>query len=184
MRPLIFLDLDDVLCLDDMHHSGQLLKIFEQKIPDYPELWENLVDADAATNLRLLHDEFEPLYVVSSSWATYLDRDQMCDALTRTQLQFVVDNLHAEWATPRALSSSRRDEIEWWLEAHRQPEQPFLIIDDTNSGHTLIRSPLAYDGHVVLCKSAFGFTRKRYKEARQRLRRQGVAGYSKPPDSE
>ena len=181
MKPLIFLDLDDVLCTSDVHHSGQLLKIFEQKIPDCPELWENLVDAGAAANLRLLNDEFAPWFVISSSWATYLDRDELCNALTRLQLQFVVESLHTEWATPRALSSSRRDEIEWWLNAHREPEQPFLVIDDTRSGYTLIRSPLAYDGHVVLCKSGFGFTRKRFKEARQRLRRQGVAGYSKFP---
>jgi hypothetical protein len=172
VKPLVFLDLDDVLCISDVHHSGQLLKIFEQKIPDYPALWENLVDPRAAENLRLLNDEFVPLYVISSSWATYLSREQMCDALTRLQLQFVVDNLHTEWATPRALSSSRRDEIEGWLEAHRETGQPFLVIDDTSSGYTLIRSQLAYDGHVVLCKSKFGFTRKRYKEARQRLRRQ------------
>lgn len=184
MRPLIFLDIDDVLSLSDVHHSGQLLKVFQQKIPDYPELWVHLVDADAAKNLRLLHDEFAPLYVISSSWATYLDRDQMCDALTRTQLQFVVDNLHTEWRTPRALSSGRRDEIEWWLDTHRQPEQPFLVIDDTNSGYTLMRSPLAYDGHVVLCRSGFGFTRKRFKEARQRLRRQGVPDYSNPHENE
>lgn len=181
MRPLVFLDLDDVLCLSDVHHSGQLLKIVQGKIPDYPELWKNLVDAGAAANLRLLNHEFNPWFVISSSWATYLSREQMCKALTRTELQFVIDNLHSEWATPRALSSSRRDEIEWWLDAHRESGQPFLVIDDTNSGYTLIRSQLAYDGHVVLCKSEFGFTRKRFKEARQRLRRQGVAGYSKFP---
>jgi hypothetical protein len=39
-RPLVFLDMDDVLCLDDVHHSGQMLKILEQTIPDYPEIWQ------------------------------------------------------------------------------------------------------------------------------------------------
>lgn len=172
--PLVFLDMDDVLCLDDVHHSGQMLKIFEQKIADYPEMWERLVDAGAAENLRQLHAEFSPAYVISSSWATYLDREQMCEALTRTQLQFVVENLHAEWRTPRALSSSRRDEIEWWLEAHRKPCQPFIIIDDSWSGTRLAHSPLAWDGHVVLCKGGFGFTKKRLKEACRQLQRQGV----------
>lgn len=174
--PLVFLDMDDVLCLDDVHHSGKMLKIFEQKIPDYPEIWERLVDAGAAENLHQLHAEFNPLYVVSSSWATYLNREQMCEALTRTQLQFVVANLHAEWRTPRALSSSRRDEIEWWLEAHREPSQPFIIIDDSWSGTRLAHSPLALDGHVVLCRSGFGFTKKRLKEACRQLQRQGAVG--------
>lgn len=174
VRPLVFLDMDDVLCLDNVHHSGQMLKIFEQKIPDYPEMWERLVDAGAAENLRQLHAEFNPLYIISSSWATYLDRERMCEALTRTQLQFVAENLHPEWRTPRALSSSRRDEIEWWLDAHREPSQPFIIIDDSWSGTRLAHSPLALDGHVVLCKSGFGFTKKRLKEACRQLQHQGV----------
>lgn len=175
-RPLVFLDMDDVLCLDDQHHSGQMLKIFETTIPDYPEMWKRLVDAGAAENLRQLHAEFNPEYVISSSWATYLDRQQMCEALSRTQLQFVVENLHSEWRTPRALSSSRRDEIEWWLEAHRKSYQAFIIIDDSWSGTCLAHSPLALDGHVVLCRSGFGFTKKRLKEACRQLMRQGVAG--------
>jgi hypothetical protein len=164
--------MDDVLCLSDVHHSGQLLEVVQGTIPDYPELWAHLVDVDAAENLRLLNDEFMPVYVISSSWATYLDRDQMSDVLTRTQLKFVVENLHEEWRTPRALSSSRRDEIEWWLDAHRQPEQPFLVIDDTDSGDTLMHSPLALDGHVVTCEAYKGLNSTKLEEARVRLRRQ------------
>jgi len=179
-RPLVFLDMDDVLCLDDVYHSGQMLKIFQQKIADYPEIWERLVDAGAAENLRQLHDEFNPVYVISSTWATYLNREQMCDALTRTQLQFVVENLHAEWRTPRALSSSRRDEIDWWLEAHREPCQPFIIIDDSWSGTGLAHSPFAGNGNVILCKSGFGFTKKKLKEACRQLQRQGALGSSAP----
>ncbi|MCS0590710.1 HAD domain-containing protein [Massilia norwichensis] len=179
-RPLVFLDMDDVLCLDDVHHSGQMLKIFEKKLPDYPEMWERLVDAGAAENLRQLHAEFEPVYVISSSWATYLNREQMCEALTRTKLQFLVENLHTEWRTPRALSSSRRDEIEWWLEAHRKQSQPFIIIDDSWSGTRLAYSPLALDGHVVLCRSGFGFTKKRLKEACRQLQRQRAIGGGAP----
>jgi len=175
-RPLVFLDMDDVLCLDKIHHSGQMLKIFKQTISDYPELWELLVDASAAENLRRLHAEFEPAYVISSSWATYLDREQMCEALNRTQLQFVVEHLHSEWRTPRALSSSRRDEIEWWLQAHREPRQPFIIIDDSWSGTGLAHSPLAGNGNVILCKSGFGFTKKRLKDACRQLQRQGALG--------
>jgi hypothetical protein len=179
-RNIVFLDMDDVLCLDNVHHSGQMLKIFEQTIPDYPEMWDYLVDAGAAENLRQLHAEFNPLYVISSSWATYLDQEQMCEALTRTQLQFVVKNLHAEWKTPRARSSSRRDEIEWWLKAQREPGQPFIIIDDSWSGTGLAYSPLAWDGHVILCKSGFGFTKKRLKEARRQLQRQAAVGHGIP----
>jgi len=182
VRNIVFLDMDDVLCLDNAHHSGQMLKIFEKTIPDYPEMWECLVDAGAAENLRQLHVEFNPTYVISSSWATYLNREQMCEALTRTQLLFVVENLHDEWRTPRSLSSSRRDEIEWWLEAQREPGQPFIIIDDNWSGTGLAYSPLAGNGHVILCKSGFGFTKKRLKEARRQLQRQAVVDSGAPLD--
>lgn len=170
--PLVFLDLDDVLCLHKEYHSGRMLKIFEQTVPDDPELWRWLVDAGAAENLRQLHAEFRPAYVISSSWATYLNLEQMCEALTRTQLQFVVENLHSEWRTPRARSSSRRDEIDWWLDAHRQPSQPFIVLDDSWSGTGLAHSPLALDGHVILCRSGYGFTKKRLKEAHRQLMRQ------------
>jgi len=171
-RPIVFLDMDDVLCLSDQFGSREMLRIIQQESPDRAELWAGLVDAAAAVNLYELHLEFMPLYVISSSWATYLDQDQMCQVLIRTKLQFVVDNMHAEWRTPRALSSSRRDEIDWWLAAHREPTQPFLVIDDTYSGTGLAYSPLAQNGRVVLCRSGYGFTKKRLKEARYQLQRQ------------
>lgn len=175
-RSLVFLDMDDVLCLDDVHHSGKMLKIFQQTVPDYPEIWEFIVDADAAQNLFQLHAEFKPIYIISSSWATYLNREKMCEALTRVRLQFVVENLHTEWRTPRALSSTRRDEIEWWLEEHHEPSQPFIIIDDSGSGTGLAHSPLAANGQVILCRGGYGFTKKRLEEACRQLKLQGASG--------
>ena len=171
-RPVIFLDMDDVLCIDSEFHSGEMLLVIQQKRPDWPELWEKLVDAEAAANLLRLHEEFNPEYVISSSWALHLDREQLCDVLERTQLQFVVYNLHEHWQTQRARSSTRREEVEWWLEAHREPGQPFLILDDTYSGDTLMHSPLALDGHVVTCEVRKGLTATKWEEARVKLRRQ------------
>lgn len=171
-RPVIFLDMDDVLCIDSEFHSGEMLLVIQQKRPDWPELWEKVVDAEAAANLLRLHEEFNPEYVISSSWALHLDREQLCDVLERTQLQFVVYNLHEHWQTQRARSSIRREEVEWWLEAHREPGQPFLILDDTYSGDTLMHSPLALDGHVVTCEVRKGLTATKWEEARVKLRRQ------------
>lgn len=171
-RSVIFLDMDDVLCLHEEFHSGEMLRVVQNLRPDWPELWKKLVDVDAAANLLRLHEEFNPEYVVSSSWALHLDRDQMCNVLERTQLQFVVYNLHEHWQTSRARSSSRREEVEWWLEAHREPGQPFLILDDTYSGDTLMHSPLALDGHVVTCEVRQGLTAAKREEARVKLRRQ------------
>jgi len=174
MKPLIFLDMDDVMCVDDQYHSTEMLLYFQAKKTHSAELWEHLVSKTAAENLRQLHAEFLPLYVISSSWATFLSREQMCEALTRTGLEFIVKNLHDDWRTPRALSSSRRDEIEWWLEANREPDQSFLVIDDTHSGHTLMGSYLAHEGHLVLCSAGgrTGFNSDKLEIACRRLRRQ------------
>lgn len=83
MRLLVFLDMDDVVCLDDQYQSSEMLLYFQAKKPDSAELWEHLVSATAAENLR-------------QSSATFLSREQMCEALTRTGLEFVVEKLHEE----------------------------------------------------------------------------------------
>jgi hypothetical protein len=172
MRPLVFLDMDDVLCLNEQHTSILMVQRFQKHDLEWPEMWLGLLNADATTNLRSLHDEFAPLYVISSSWVIYLNLHQMCELFKRTSLHIVLENLHEHWQTPRALSSSRRDEVEWWLHEHREPSQPFVILDDTSSGWSLAHCPLDHDGHVVLCEGKQGFTREKLNEARELLSRQ------------
>lgn len=172
IRPVVFLDMDDVLCISKEHNSLQMLTCFRENRMDCPEFWAGLVDAGAAANLRSLHEEFAPFYVISSTWPMYLDRSQMCDVFARTQLNFVRENLHDTWVTPRALSSCRYEEIDAWLNEFRVDTQPFLVLDDTGSGWSLAHSPLAHDGHVVLCKPGAGFTVDKLEQAREQLRRQ------------
>lgn len=171
-RPIIFLDMDEVLCISEEHNSVQMMMCYRRNEMDWPELWAGLVDAEAAANLRRLHDEFNPLYVVSSSWATYLPREQMCDVFVRTGLGFVPENLHHAWVTPRGRSTARFDEIDFWLAEFRIHAQAFLVIDDTMSGWSLVDSPLERDGHVVYCEPAKGFTADRLEQARAKLRSQ------------
>jgi hypothetical protein len=172
MRPLVFLDMDDVLCLNEQHTSTLMLERFQKEDLECPAMWLGLLDPDAAANLQCLHEEFLPFYVVSSSWVIYLNLQQMCELFKRTGLHFVLENLHERWQTPRALSSSRREEVEWWLHEHREPGQPFVILDDTSSGWSLAHSPLDHDGHVILCKVKRGFTLEKLNEARRLLGRQ------------
>jgi len=169
--PILFLDLDDVLCVHDDYNSYQVMMAFRGKNLEWPELWQHLVNDGARNNLRVLIERFGLQVVVSSSWATYLSREQMTEVFARTGLEFVTVALHAEWATPRARSSDRRMEIEWWLEAH--PETSiFLALDDTASGWSLAHSPIALEGHVVLCAPGEGFTGKMLHEAQRLLQRQ------------
>lgn len=171
-RPLIFLDMDGVFCFDKEHNSSTLLKNYSLEFSKNPSYWQKLVDPNAATNLKKLHEEFSPTYVMSSTWATYLDRTQIVEILCRTNLAYVANSLHLEWRTPRALSSTRRDEIEEWLQHYRVSVQPFIVLDDYQSGWSLTHSPLALDGHVVLCNSKIGFTEVTLEEARKALSQQ------------
>jgi len=172
MRPIVFLDMDDVLCVSQEFNSVQVMMCFRENQLDWPELWAGLVDSCAAKNLGLLHDEFTPQYVISSSWATYLDRTKMCDVFTRTQLHFVRENLHAEWMTPRSSSWSRHDEIAAWLEKFNSSCQPFIILDDPGSGWSLEQTLLMTRGHVVLCDEPLGFTTEKLETARKLMRLQ------------
>lgn len=147
---------------------------------EWDELWENVIDSSAAGRLELLHSEFNPLYVISSSWASYLDRTQMGEVFKRTKLEFVNRNLHENWRTfqsneydfqgsKRGPQKNRYQEIENWLSLFKIAGQPFVVIDDIFSGESLIDSCLASEGNVVLCRMKIGFNESKLQEARQVL---------------
>jgi hypothetical protein len=124
MKPVIFLDIDDVLCLryegPDSHArtlDGMLWETGDDPtalaaLPE-SEIWTRVFDANARANLSRLHAAVGPdvRYVISSSWAEIFSRTQICEVFRRTGLQFVVDNLHRgtpdSWATPRGKEVAR-----------------------------------------------------------------------------
>lgn len=119
MRIIVIADIDDVIAIHQVHNSHHVIAAFEQAaLDDVPRLWEHLFDASACKNLRTLHDEFAPQYVISSSWTSFLDRAQICEVFRRTGLNFVAENLHFDWRTPREEGSYRLTEIEGWLDMH------------------------------------------------------------------
>ncbi|MES2299934.1 MAG: HAD domain-containing protein [Pseudomonadota bacterium] len=178
MRPVVFADLDDVFAIHQKHNSFQVLAAFKNAaLDDVPSLWKHIFDASACKNLRTLHDEFAPEYVISSSWASFLDRAQICEVLRRTGLEFVVENLHQDWRTPREDGSYRLTEIDKWLDTHAlEAPLPYVILDDHLSGQSLPGSHL--DKRAVLCDAWIGFTHPKLRSAqkilRDQLRRHGV----------
>lgn len=153
MRPLVVLDLDDVLAIHPKYNSLEVLAAFRAKaLDDVPSLWKYLFDSSACKNLKTLHDEFDPEHVVSSSWTSFLDREQICEVLRRTGLGFVVDNFHQDWCTPREDDFHRLAEIEGWLEMHTLgTPRPYVILDDLMSGQSLQGSHL--EERAVLCEA-------------------------------
>lgn len=172
MTPLVFLDFDDVLAVHREHDSRKVESAFKNNaLDEVPNLWQWVFHYSARTNLQALHNEFNPEYVISSSWTLFLDRPQIVEVLRRTGLEFVADNLHPEWCTQREAGSYRLTEIESWLDSHNLIDQhPFVILDDELSGQSIPGSHL--EECAVLCEAWVGFTHPKLKLAQQIIRAQ------------
>jgi hypothetical protein len=172
VRPIAFLDFDDVLAVHREHDSRQVEFAFKnESLDEDPELWQWVFHYSARTNLKTLHEEFQPEYVISSSWTGFLSREQICEVMRRTGLDFVAENLHAVWCTPREPGSYRLTEIERWTDKHNLViRRPFVILDDELSGQSIPGSHL--EEHAVLCDAWVGFTHPKLKQAQQILRTQ------------
>lgn len=179
MRPLIFLDFDDVLAVHREHNSAAVQAAFKNGLLDnVAELWAGLFHYSARMNLRTLHDEFTPEYVVTSSWTLHFDLAQIIEVLRRTDLVFVAENLHPKWRTPREQGVTYRlTEIEAWLDEHNLTSaRPFVILDDELSGQSLPGSHL--EDQAVLCNADVGFLYPQLRAAQAILRSQ----LSSPPN--
>lgn len=172
MRPIIFLDIDDVLCVHRTMNTRQVLAALAgDESVNSAEVWQQIFHVAAVEYLRQLHFEFEPQYVISSSWTLHLTKAQLCAAFEFTGLAFVAENLHEQWCTPRDDESYRLVEIDAWLETHALVAPvPFLVIDDHVSGQSLAGSHL--EDQCVLCEAWKGFMFKELAAARNTLRAQ------------
>lgn len=180
MRPIIFLDIDDVLAISREYTSKEVIAAFRSSVlDDSPELWASLIFAEARANLGALHIEFWPQYVISSSWSNFLTREQMQLIFRRSGLDFVANNLHMRWTTPKGMGPSRTDEIKNWIEKHGRRRQTMLVLDDYESGLSLRTSSLDQQGLVVLCDPWVGFNADKLASAQRLLRTQMVPALRK-----
>src|SRR5471030_110484 len=176
-RPVVFLDIDDVLCVHRALNTRQVLAALAgDETVDAAAVWQQIFHPAARENLRLLDEEFGPVYVISSSWTMHLDQQQLRDAFHLAGIGFVADNLHQAWATQRDDEDSYRlVEIEAWLDTHLmsspfKPSAPFLIIDDVVSGQSLLGSHL--ENQAVFCDAWTGFNYPKLAVAHGILRSQ------------
>ncbi|CAN7545533.1 HAD domain-containing protein [Duganella sp. LjRoot269] len=169
-RPVVFLDIDDVLCVHRTLNTRQVLAALAgNETVDATDVWQQVFHAAARENLRLLNDEFGPRYVISSSWTLHLSREQLCETFRQTSLGFVAENLHEFWCTPRDDDSYRLVEIEAWLDAHALlTPVPYLVIDDLVSGQSIVGSHI--EDSAVLCDAWVGFTHPKLRSAQKILR--------------
>jgi len=172
MAPVVFLDIDDVLCVHRTLNTRQVLAALAgDESVDTSTVWQQIFHAAAVEYLRELHVEFEPQYVISSSWTLHLTKAQLCQVFLLTGLDFVVQNLHEHWQTLRDDDSYRLLEIEAWLDTYALAAPvSFLILDDLVSGQSIPGSHL--EGNAVLCDAWGGFTYPKLRSAQKILREQ------------
>lgn len=151
-RPLLFLDFDDVLCLNDPYGGNHiLLPVTEQPT----DLWERLWHPPSVQTLLTIFDEYDPHVVITTSWLRFMERDGFVSLFKRTGLSVVADSLHPVWEAPQNHGATRLHAIEAWLDAHYEG-QHLVILDDANSGTGLGDSKLDKFGCVILCEAEKG----------------------------
>lgn len=151
-KPLLFLDIDDVLCINQPYGGYDVF----QPASDQPaDLWQRLWHPPAVDVLKAVVDEHKPSIVVTSSWLRLCDREGFVQVFKRTGLPELADSLHEAWEAPQDFGKTRFQAIERWLHA-RYLGQPFVVLDDALSGTGLRSSRLHRAGCVVLCEVGTG----------------------------
>ena len=160
--PVLFLDLDDVLCMSDPFGGWDAFEAVQAKRVDANLVFEHLFHRPAVEVLRAVHQRVGGIrYVVTSTWRNLFNRSQMAEVLRRSGLEFVADSLERKgrWATVHWPERTRLNEIAEWLRRHGKGE-PFAVVDDTYSGQSLVRANNSqrgpFSGRVVLCDENVG----------------------------
>ncbi len=162
-KPIIFLDIDDVLCLNKTYGGYDVIRAVRGEHPAPDAVYREVFDAQACAVLKDVHMALDGQlrYVISSTWREAFTLEQLSEVFRRTGLGFVADALHEAWHTPIHFErGDRAKDIRIWLAAFHQGE-PFVILDDTYSGPSLKPALFAeamhpFYGRVVLCQEYVG----------------------------
>jgi hypothetical protein len=169
-QPLVFLEFDHVLVTDCryIHQFHFLPLLYRLNIGVDTDimrpLWPKLVPCKVRTNLRRLHDEFQPRYVISSGMAGVMNKVRMLDMLRRAGLALVADHLHGAWCIEPGEDATRGARIAAWLGRWRAGGQSFVVLDNVETGRALARGALAH--RTVICPSERGLTTPALARAR------------------
>jgi hypothetical protein len=150
MSPLLFLDLDDVICLNDPYGG------YDLAAPDKPaDLYERLWHPPALGVLQNVVERNRPQVVLTSSWLRFLLLKDAKALFHRTGAPWLAEALHpAGEALPQS-GWTRLQAIDAWMAQHRGHE-PYAILDDALSGTGLVGSSHDRAGRVVLCEVEIG----------------------------
>lgn len=175
-RLILFLDFDDVICLNEEVGGYDALSAFSEAsqtgvpVSQRDELWSILFNRKACDNLRQAHEEFSLSYVLSTSWRWFFDRDALEQTLHLSGLSFIAENLHSDWSTPQtARSAHRAVEVKGWLSEHPECANAWVVLDDELSGTGFLMWPRQMQKFVVLCQAGVGLQKTELQRLKQSL---------------
>ncbi len=178
-HPIIFLDIDDVLCRCLRYGGHQAIVAMRHNQVPADDFFEQLFHPEPKAALAAIHAAMDGQvhYVISSTWRLAFKRAELKRLFVASGLDFVAEAMldEAHWRT-RSFEGllQRSDEIASWLAAHGG-DRPFVILDDTFSGKSL-QAVAAIKGHlfagrVVICEECVGLTADHVPAAVGALRR-------------
>jgi len=176
MKPIIFLDFDDVICLNQPFGGYDALSAFAEAarskalVSPKEELWSKLFDAQATGHLKQIDEEFSPRYVLSTSWRWFFDKDALVQTLQLGGLSFIAEHLHADWSTPQLSRQAHRAvEIKGWLAEHRECANAWVVLDDELSGTGFSSWSRDQRKFVTLCQAGVGLQTLELEQLREAL---------------
>lgn len=152
IRPLLFLDFDDVICLNTPYGGYDVAMSGKEKPED---LWTKLWHEPAVRVLTQVLEAHNPNVIITSSWLRFLDQQGAKDLFCATGLGRLAESLHPAWEAPQSRGGSRFEAVSVWLKRHHRGEA-FVVVDDHLSGTGLAGSELDHQGRVVLCEVGVG----------------------------
>lgn len=164
MNTLLFLDIDEVLCLS-APYGGRHLTLAQPPA----DLWQRLFSSSAVEVLNAVLEEHSPAVVLTTSWLQLLDKRGFEAVFARTGLSAVSKALHPSWDAPQNRGATRLQAIEAWL-ARNPPQDALVVIDDAESGTGLRGSHLDKKHQVVLCEVGRGLQQGHLLPIRRALR--------------
>lgn len=184
---ILFLDIDDVLCLNERYGGYDVIDVLQQRHPNPDAVLRHVFSRRAREALKQVHCALggHVRYVISSTWREVFGPEQLRQVFTACGLAFVAEALHEIWCTPNAIGPGERvGDIGSWLHDWHEGE-PFAIVDDTYSGPSLkpslVNAAHPFHGRVVLCDEKVGLLPEHVDPLVQALRRPFPAGVCHSP---